>query len=362
MTLEIRDKDEMIENVIEFLEDNLSFDIDTSIGEPIRTIIEAIMLELDYQYWQLEQSYNSAFIDSAIGDELSELIKILGIEREPAIASVGRVKFYRETPAQQNYQIPMGTIVETMPDSNGFTIQFETLEDITLLQDSDHAYADVRCLEPGEVGNVPIGKIIVINTPPNGIEEVINDEPIVGGREEEEDEALRERAKNLLNTVGLGTVDAIRSALNSISGVRSASVVDMARGINTVDALVLGDITPLPQSKIDEIKDVMNSVKPAGVDVLIKEPDLVSVDVKANITMRGNSRLSSIINPIIEAIEDYVNNLDIGSPLILNQLKKEILIVDDSILDIDISEPLNNITISSNEVIRVGNININEAN
>lgn len=356
MPLEIREKDEMIENIIDSINERIGFEIDLSEGEPLRTIIEAIVLELDFQYWQLEQAYNSSFIDSATGDELTELVKILGIDRKKAVPSKGTVTFFRETPAILNYFIPEGTIVETIPNMDGEIIQFKTTRDASILIGEKDVNVPIECLIPGSAGNILSRKINKIIDPPEGIEEVVNKEAIVGGEDEESDEDLVIRAKGALHLIGRGTIDAIKNAISNISGIRDVSIKDMARGVGTVDVLILGDLVPLPEEKIKEVNNVICDIKSAGIDVKIVFPNVKNVDISVEII--ANERNTIDRNKIYSTIENFVDNLGIGEDLILNQLKKSILLVSDEILDIKVSNPSDNIVSNVEEVIRVGNISI----
>jgi hypothetical protein len=56
---------------------------DSNVGSVLRTIIESVSREIEYLYLQLENVYNSAFIDKARGNSLDLVVSILGITRKP---------------------------------------------------------------------------------------------------------------------------------------------------------------------------------------------------------------------------------------------------------------------------------------
>jgi uncharacterized phage protein gp47/JayE len=358
MSFSYKDKDQLVQDVLDRLIENMNFEIDLDVGEPIRTIIEALMQEMDLQYWQLEQVYNGSFIESSYGDDLTELVKILGTERKPASYSTGKVKFYRETTSSINYYIPSGTSIKTLPDYNGNTYLFETTSDATLVQNTLEVEVPIRALEPGKDSNVIDNSILIINDPPLGIESVINNEPTTGGENEETDEELKDRAKNLLDTKGLGTVNALKNKIANIDGIREVSVLDFERGIGTSDVLVLGDTLPLTTAKKEEIEIVIQETKPAGIDVILQEPNLISTDVTVQLFLEVGSFVSDYISEVTDAINNYVNNLTIGEKLYKNQLERYILNVSDNILDVNVSIPAGNITPNPKEIIRIGNIEI----
>jgi uncharacterized phage protein gp47/JayE len=358
MSFSFKDKDQLVEDTVNSLLEKMNFEIDLDAGEPLRTIIEAVMHELDLQYWQMEQVYDGSFIESSYGDDLSELIKILGIERKPASYSTGQVKLYRETPATVNYFIPSGTSVETLPDYNGETFKFQTTKDVTLLKDTTSIYVPIIADIPGKSSNVIDSTILIVNDPPNGVEFVINEEPTSGGEEEETDEELKERARGLLDTIGLGTINALYNKVNDVDGILEVAVLDMERGVGTVDILVLGDTIPMTSTKRGEVEDIINKTKAAGIDVVMQEPILLSTDITASLIMEDGYLIDDYIQDVNNAIEEYVNTLAIGEKLYKNQLERYILNVSDRILDVSVSSPTGDIIPASKEIIRANIITI----
>ena len=63
-------------------------------------------------------------------------------------------------------------------------------------------------------------------TPPNGVEGVINKEPVAGGTPDETDDQLRQRAKFHLERLGNATLNALKFAVLEIDGVEGVSVAD----------------------------------------------------------------------------------------------------------------------------------------
>ena len=84
----------------------------------------------------------------------------------------------------------------------------------------------VQAIEAGPEGNVNAGAIVIMPTPPSGIEGVENEAPIEGGLAAESDDQLRERAKYALEQSGNATLTAIKFAVLDIEGVTGVDVVD----------------------------------------------------------------------------------------------------------------------------------------
>lgn len=357
MDFENKDKDSLVQIIIDAISEKVDFEIDFSDGEPLRTIIEAFAQEMDLQYWQLEQVYDSSFIETSINEDLTKLVKILGIEREAPKKATGVATFYRNTAADNDYLIPYGTLIETLPDIEGNTIQFETVEDVMLMTGAIEKDVKIQAVNGGYSGNVAANKLIIINDPPMGIEFVTNTQGTIGGKDEETDDELTLRATTTLETSGNATVLAIEGKIKALAGVKQVTVFDMGRGIGTVDVLVLGDVIPLPQDKKDEVNNIIATTKSGGIDVQLQEPRLITANVVGTLTLQTGTVIGDVIDEVNTAIDSYVNKLTIGQSLIKNQLERFILNSSEMILDINLTSP-SNITVQPRDIIRTGTITI----
>lgn len=81
------------------------------------------------QEQSLEEVYNSAFLDTATGEALDDVVAILGIKRRSAVHATGVERFIGSGPVTQDYVIQSGTTIQTGGDS---PIEFETTEPTTL--------------------------------------------------------------------------------------------------------------------------------------------------------------------------------------------------------------------------------------
>jgi uncharacterized phage protein gp47/JayE len=114
-------------NMVEWLADGEKPDISTSFfvnyaidapraitdinpGSVTRTFVEALALEMDYLYTQMEKVYFLAFIDTAGGKALDLVVSLLGILRKPAGYAEGMVTFGRknepgEKPVKEQFTV-----------------------------------------------------------------------------------------------------------------------------------------------------------------------------------------------------------------------------------------------------------------
>ena len=96
----------------------------------------------------------------------------------------------------------------------------------------------VEAVAAGPDGNVNSGAIVIMPTPPPAVDGVVNETPITGGQDPENDEQLRDRAKHALERKGNATLNAIKFAVLDVDGVDGVEVVD-----NSVDSSIpLGEV------------------------------------------------------------------------------------------------------------------------
>ena len=96
----------------------------------------------------------------------------------------------------------------------------------------------VEAVAAGPDGNVNSGAVVIMPTPPPGVDGVVNETPITGGQDPENDDQLRDRAKHALERKGNATLNAIKFAVLDVDGVEGVEVVD-----NSVDSSIpLGEV------------------------------------------------------------------------------------------------------------------------
>lgn len=324
-------------------------------GSVTRTLVESILAETDIQYYQISKIFEGMDIDSAKGDDLDRLIKILGVVRKSATSCVATLTFGRSSSLAYDVQIPNGSIVSTRADNNGETIEFVVSENNAILPAGD-LEVDVQCYarEPGII-YVPMNTVAVMNRPILNIEYVNNKTNIFGGSEQETDDELRARSKTVFSSLGKGTVAAIETAIMAIDGVQDVICVDCARGVGTADVVVVTATIPPPQDLVNTIADVADTTKAAGIDVQITYPTTLTIDVDMTIT-----DANATIDTIGDATVLYMTSLGVGETLIVNQLERAILnACGNRSADIKINNILRNVIPGGTEIIRCGTVTVN---
>ena len=289
---------------------------DRNVGGVARTLVEAYARETATLYESLQNVYDSGFVDTASGRSLEFVVSILGIERIKAQQAVGTVLFARQTPAEGDITIPKGTTITRLRTSASDVLPlFETTEIATLQRGEQTIEAPIRAQEAGEIGVVGPNELTVLPRPIVGIETVTNREATVLRLREENDEELRERAKNALRNTGKATQDAIEFALRRL-GAQSVEIIDRPRGLaGEIEVIVDGEALDDP-ARQREIEDAINDTKAAGIDVNLRVTQRIHIFFKLRISLKNailvQEELDAVITNISSKIEAYIASLELG--------------------------------------------------
>lgn len=225
-----------------------------------------------------------------------------------------------------------------------FNITLPTIEERTLTISANLTTTLISRIIPadsndfGEIAADP-NTITIIKTPVFGMNFVTNPLAAVPGRNEETDDELRQRRLESVQIAGVGTVDAIRSALRQVDGVTNAIVIE--NDTNSVD----GEGRPAKSFEcvVDggDDQDIGNTIwktKPAGIEtfgdidvtvadsvgsehtVYFSRPEIVYIHFDVEYTLYSEEMFpSSGEDAIKKAMADFGNTLDVGEDVLLQR-------------------------------------------
>lgn len=209
------------------------------------------------EIWDVDEAvYNSQYPDTASGSALDNVAAITGAVRLPATKSTVTLDL-TGTPGTL---IPAGRQVSVV----GTGDKFVTLIDVTLTGGSASVAAEALNTGP-IVGSS--GTITVIETPVAGWATVTNPLDADVGTDIETDAAFRLRRENLLAVSGAGTLEAIRAAVLSVTGVVQALVFENVTLTVDVNGLPGKSFEVVVQGGTDaDIAQAIFDTKPAGIE------------------------------------------------------------------------------------------------
>jgi hypothetical protein len=246
---------------------------DLQVGSVVRTLVETTALELGRIHALLETVYQSAFVDTASGDALDNVVALLGIERVLGGRPAGEVEFTRARGTTGELTIPAGTRVAT---ADGKT-QYETTGTVSMSPGQSSIRVAVRDLEPNPPQ--PAGALTLLVVPIAGVESVTNPSPTAIATQDETDVELRTRAKNFLHGSERATLGALEHAVRGV-GI-TADIDEAGPGKVTITP----HVESLPPDLLQRLTESIELVRPAGVVVEVGTPEAPrKVDLELRLT------------------------------------------------------------------------------
>jgi hypothetical protein len=286
---------------------------DFQAGSVVRTLFEALGLEIARLYAQLEAVNQAAFVDTATGAALDRVVALLGIERVGDGRAAGEVELRRVEGGRGAVTIPAGTRILTADGS----VEYETTATVTLADGQGVIRVGARDLEPNDP--LPAGSLTLLPVPIAGIAGVTNPAPTALATQPETDEQLRERAKSFLHGSERATLGALKAAI-ARQGI-SADVDDRESPGRVKVVLHVEDPSP---ELLERVRKAMEDARPAGVLIdtpAVAAPARVDLDLRLT-TAEGlpEQELRAAQGAVRAKIEDYFRRLPAREPGSVNQL------------------------------------------
>lgn len=278
-----------------------------------------------------------AFPQYASGKYLDNHAGVRALERRQAAKAEGLLRFYAAEPARSEMIVPTGTQC-----LNGRGSVFETLEQGSIAVGESFCDVAARALLPGEEGNASPDSIVYMRLAPTGIHAVSNPEAFSGGCGEEDDELLRSRVLASYRRLPNGANAAwYESLVLEQEGVEKVVVLPRERGRGTVD-IVFSAEGGLPSDElVQQVQQLLHEHREICVDVLVKKPETVTVDISAKLSVESGRDFSSVAAQTEEALRAYFGGHRLGEAVYPAKLLSIIMSVDgveNCILDLPAAE------------------------
>ena len=334
---------------------------DLNVGSVARTLIETFARELAVGYLHLEHIYKSAFLDTAEGSSLDNVVALVGVSRILPGRPAARLQFARQPGTTGQITIPANTAV-TDADGNRYLLQ----RALTLEPGETMREVEVRGETPG-TPLVDANTLTRLETLIAGIGSVNNRDAAYQFTAPETDDALRRRARVALQGTVRGTLTALEEGIRAVEGVKDVSVIEAPNGVPgeiKIDVAFSGEesaVMPIVQRRVRELR-------PAGIRVLsIGETSKREVLVQVSLVLTGSgvegAALASLQVDAQERLEAYFSALPAGKAqpkTVVRRAKiSAALLEDDRIADAKVvlvpalGEPVEEVTLEEGEVLEV---------
>jgi len=311
--------------------------------------------EAESLYSQMSGLRSQIFAQTATDESLDLHAETRGIVRKPAIAAAGILRFTREVPSSFDIPLPRGILCSTRSDPQ---IHFETIEDAVLEAGETEADVPAAAVDAGVSGNVLGSKICLMITGAPGITAVSNPDAFTGGADAESDHMLRTRLLSSFENISNSTNRAFYfDAAMSHDDVVSANILPRARGRGTVDVVIACHSPEQEAGAAQDLREHLEVEKEINVDVKVYPAVRDEVDVKVEIDVEPGVHFGQAVDDCTATIRNYLSVLEVGRPLMLSRLGRELLNVE-GVRNYRILRPENDISPAQSHVIRPGDIEL----
>jgi uncharacterized phage protein gp47/JayE len=287
---------------------------DLNVGSVVRTLVETVGLELALAYQQLDLVYRSAFVGTASGGSLDEVVELVGVTRTPGGAPAVTLTFTRAAGAGASARltVPAGTVVTDVKGN-----RYLTADDLDL----EPGETNRTVTAFGESAATPVaaaGALTRLEVAISGIASVGNDKPAFVLDSPESDDDLRRRARRALHGAVRGTLDALVSAVEGVTGVRRVSATEPVDqpGVLKLDIAYGDDSAAVQQA----VAATIAAFRPAGIRVQAGPAASVALTVTVAITWAGATTptaaaLTTVRGTVGDALTSYVQSIPPGGQI-----------------------------------------------
>lgn len=350
MAYENQTKEAILERMLALVDPT----IDKGQGSIVFDMLSPAAIETALAYIELDLLLDKGFADSTYGELLDRRAGEMGVTRKIAVKAAGSLTFT----GTDGTVIPAGAVVST--DSTD-PVFFTTNAAGTIAGGSITVAATER--DGGVRGNVAVGEIKIVLGDLAGSVTVTNAAAFTGGVDAESDEALLVRYYDRVRSPATsGNANQYKVWAKEISGISDAKVYPIWNGAGTVKVVLLDGNKRSPvATKVTEVSDYINSVKPIGATVTVQGATEVPINVVVDATIASYATIESVTAQFQAGITDYLGGLSFTDPLVrYTQIQRVILDVPDIVdyVGLTVNGGTANIEIADGSVAVLGTVTV----
>lgn len=306
-------------------------------------------------YVQADWVVRQAFPQTAEREYLDRHAQLRGLERKPAVAAEGSVRFTAGDASDTPREIPQGTVCMTAG-----LVRFETTEPAAIAAGALTADVPVRALEAGSSGNVSAGTIVSMAVAPFGVSSCTNPLPCAGGADGESDEGLRLRVLETFKRLPNGANSAFyQQGALSFDQVAAAAVIPRPRGVGSVD-VVPATLAGLPsQELLEELEEYFDQRREIAVDLQVRAPETVTVNIAVTVEPEEGRNKAEVLDRVEESIRGWFTGKLLGQRVLRAKLG-EIVYHSEGVANYSITSPAADVDIEEDQLPLLGTLSVEE--
>ena len=251
-------------------------------------------------------------------------LRQLGIQRRIGAKALVDVTFYKVPGYNRVVIIPKGTKVFA---NNG--LEYETLEEVRILESQDSDTVICRSSKWGSVHNVGEGEINKIERAFVGLESLRNNSSAAGGKDLESLNSMKQRAFEVLSRRNLTTASDFENEVATLAPEASLIKVltyeeryQLSSALSGNIVICIGDENgnSLSDTTLQYVIESIKNRVTLGTNVSLITPEIIPIDLVLEVyydpaEISGNTDLRA--NSILTTLQEYINplNLSLGSTL-----------------------------------------------
>ena len=295
------------------------------------------------------------FPHTATGEYLDRHAGQRGLSRIKGNKATGFVVFRLNAPLDHDMTIPRGTVCS---NSDG-SLRYVTMNDDTIPRETSYKLIECEAEDSGERYNIGRGNVTVIMTYFSVGLSITNATSFIGGTDDESDEELRRRiADSYLNTPNGANAEYYINLAKNVDGIKSATVTSASAGSLTVCVGGEGDVPS--NEEYQNVCNVLNAGRPFGINLTVTRPQLVTVNVTAEIDVKNGYYANEVIANATIAITNFFNRLAVGEKVKLAALGN-VIYETDGVYNYEFVG-MSDTSISSGQLAKLGTISVTAPN
>ena len=320
---------------------------DFNVGSAIRALFDAFSIEAENLYMLTMENISEGIETGLMG-------AFDFTPREATYAYGDLTIEFNNAPTTQMI-IPMGAAFST-GDVNS-SLLYQTRDNYIVNPDQSTITVTVYANTSGAVGNVNANMINYVQSNVYNVARVYNKGAFLTGTDAEDYDKTKSRFQLYIESLGKATKSAIKYGALTIPEVHSVYVYEQTGLVTVYVADANGNLSDTLKTAVES---VLEDYRPAGIQLVVSAMQKTLVDVSASITFINPSIVTdTTLTALSQTIQNYLNSLEADSDLIVTQLVKTLINADDNILDVELSDPIENLIIAPEEIIRAGEVTIN---
>ncbi|MBQ2652653.1 MAG: baseplate J/gp47 family protein [Methanobrevibacter sp.] len=367
-------RESIVEKMIDYYNEKLELGetrvTDFNEGSEIRNLLESIAVDL---YDLMEDNYEAtkiAFISTAYGEwlDLHGENPLINTPRDTGSEAVGLVTFTIPVVRAMDIIIPEETILVCEEND----LEYVTDSEAVIVPGETSVEVYCTCLTVGEDGNCSANTITMIDDDNiDSTVEVTNPEAFSEGSDYEEDDDYRERLLNAIRIDNFGSIGYYQELGNNVEGVHDVLLVDDETYTRKI--IVNGDAKPVTEEVLVNV--LKEFTRPENIvlghNFIVDSPDYLVLNLQLDLIVEYEFEEDLIINRLHSFFDGGITSdgYDFSGCFIGETLNETYLYSCleslDGIIRASASisgnqSNLSSLTVNSNEVIKLGDVLINQ--